>query len=203
MLPITGKKLQKHYVILNQQERKAIISRQIKAEAAAAGGEPMDNEELLDEITYLVEYPTAFYGSFDPSYLEVPSEVLTTSMIEHQRYFPVFDQAGKLLPGFIGVNNGTASNIDVVRAGNERVLKARLEDALFFWKEDLKKDWDQVVEKLDSVLFHERLGTVRDKVTRLQKNAAAIAKQIGGVEMTIIDAGSFSVQSGPVKQYGI
>jgi glycyl-tRNA synthetase beta chain len=184
-------KLQKHYVILNQQERKAIISRQIKAEAAAAGGEPMDNEELLDEITYLVEYPTAFYGSFDPSYLEVPSEVLTTSMIEHQRYFPVFDQAGKLLPGFIGVNNGTASNIDVVRAGNERVLKARLEDALFFWKEDLKKDWDQVVEKLDSVLFHERLGTVRDKVTRLQKNAAAIAKQIGGVEMTIIDRAAF------------
>lgn len=183
--------LQEHYVILNQQERKEIIYRQIKDVAAKAGGEPMENEELLDEITYLVEYPTAFYGSFDPSYLEVPPEVLTTSMIEHQRYFPVYNQAGQLLPGFIGVNNGTIDNIDIVRAGNERVLKARLEDALFFWKEDLKKNWDQVVGKLDSVLFHERLGTVREKVSRLQKNAASIAGQIGGIDLTMTDRAAF------------
>lgn len=184
-------KLQENYVILNQHERKEMISRQIKAVAAAAGGIPIENEDLLNEITYLVEYPTAFYGSFDPAYLEVPPEVLTTSMIEHQRYFPVFDQEDNLLPGFIGVNNGTASNIDIVRAGNERVLKARLEDALFFWREDLKRDWDQVVEKLDAVLFHERLGTVREKVARLQKNAVAIARQFGLVDMTQVDRAAY------------
>lgn len=180
-------KLQENYVILNQQERKDMISRQIKAVAAASGGEPMESEALLDEITYLVEYPTAFYGSFDPDYLEVPTEVLTTSMIEHQRYFPLFDQEGKLLPGFIGVSNGTTDNIDTVRAGNERVLKARLEDALFFWREDLNRDWDQVADQLESVLFHERLGTVAEKVIRLQNNSTAIAEQIGGMDMKAVE----------------
>ncbi|NLB53573.1 MAG: glycine--tRNA ligase subunit beta [Syntrophomonadaceae bacterium] len=183
--------LKQNFVILNQQERKEVISRQIKAVAAEVGGEPMDNENLLDEITYLVEYPTAFYGSFNPSYLEVPQEVLTTSMIEHQRYFPVFDKEGKLMPGFIGVNNGTADNLDFVRAGNERVLKARLEDALFFWNEDLKKNWDEVVEKLDSVLFHEKLGSVRKKVSRLQMNTAFIAGQMKGIDYKLADRAAF------------
>ena len=96
----------------------------------------MENEDLLNEVTFLLEYPTAFYGEFSPSYLEVPPEVLTTSMIEHQRYFPVFDKNNNLLPGFIGVRNGTDYCLDIVKAGNERVLKARLEDALFFWNED-------------------------------------------------------------------
>lgn len=183
--------LKAHYVILNQQERKETIFKQIQTVAAEVGGEPMDNEKLLDEVTYLVEYPTAFFGSFNPSYLEVPPEVLTTSMIEHQRYFPVFNQAGKLMPGFIGVSNGTSDNIDVVRAGNERVLKARLEDALFFWNEDLKKNWDEVVEKLDSVLFHEQLGTVRDKVSRLQKNVALIAGQSSKIDLVLANRAAY------------
>ena len=184
-------KLQENYVVLNQLERKDMISRQIKAVAATGGGEAMENDALLNEVTYLVEYPTAFHGHFDPDYLEVPPEVLTTSMIEHQRYFPIFNKAGKLLPGFIGNSNGTADNIDTVRAGNERVLKARLEDALFFWREDLKKDWDQIAGQLDAVLFHERLGTVGEKVIRLQKNAVSIAGQIGGIDLAAVERAAF------------
>lgn len=186
-----GEKLQENYVVLNQLERKDMISRQIKAVAATGGGEAMENDALLNEVTYLVEYPTAFHGHFDPDYLEVPPEVLTTSMIEHQRYFPIFNKAGKLLPGFIGISNGTADNIDTVRAGNERVLKARLEDALFFWREDLKKDWDQIAGQLDAVLFHERLGTVGEKVIRLQKNAVSIAGQIGGIDLAAVERAAF------------
>lgn len=184
-------KLQENYVVLNQLERKDMISRQIKAVAATGGGEAMENDALLNEVTYLVEYPTAFHGHFDPDYLEVPPEVLTTSMIEHQRYFPIFNKEGKLLPGFIGISNGTADNIDTVRAGNERVLKARLEDALFFWREDLKKDWDQIAGQLDAVLFHERLGTVGEKVIRLQKNAVSIAGQIGGIDIAAVERAAF------------
>ena len=136
----------------------------------------MENEDLLEEITYLIEYPTAFYGQFSPSYLEVPPEVLTTSMIEHQRYFPVFDNQGQLMSGFIGVRNGTDYSLDVVRAGNERVLKARLEDALFFWNEDTRRPLVDMAAGLKEVLFHERLGSIMDKVERLQTLAVAIGE---------------------------
>ncbi|HHV15673.1 MAG TPA: glycine--tRNA ligase subunit beta, partial [Gelria sp.] len=152
----------------------------------AAGGRPMENEKLLEEITYLLEYPTAFYGHFYPSYLEVPAEVLTTSMIEHQRYFPVFDNQGQLLPGFIGVRNGTDDNLDIVRAGNERVLKARLEDALFFWNEDLRKPLEEMATGLKDVLFHERLGSIMDKIERLQTLAGVISEACGLSDITTL-----------------
>ncbi len=168
--------LRENYVILNQEERKELIRKQVFNVAAAAGGRPMENEDLLEEITYLLEYPTAFYGSFSPSYLEVPPEVLTTSMIEHQRYFPVFDNQGQLMPGFIGVRNGTDYCLDIVRAGNERVLKARLEDALFFWNEDTRRPLVDMVAGLKEVLFHERLGSIMDKVERLKTLAVAIGE---------------------------
>ena len=168
--------LRENYVILDQEERKALIRKQVLDVAAAAGGRPMENEDLLEEITYLLEYPTAFYGQFSPSYLEVPPEVLTTSMIEHQRYFPVFDNQGQLMPGFIGVRNGTYYSLDVVRAGNERVLKARLEDALFFWNEDTRRPLVDMAAGLTEVLFHERLGSIMDKVERLQTLAVAIGE---------------------------
>jgi glycyl-tRNA synthetase beta chain len=168
--------LRENYVILDQEERKELIRKQVLDVAAAAGGRPMENEDLLEEITYLLEYPTAFYGQFSPSYLEVPPEVLTTSMIEHQRYFPVFDNQGQLMPGFIGVRNGTDYSLDVVRAGNERVLKARLEDALFFWNEDTRKPLVDMVAGLKEVLFHERLGSIMDKAERLQTLAVAIGE---------------------------
>jgi len=168
--------LRENYVILDQEERKALIRKQVLDVAAAAGGRPMENGDLLEEITYLLEYPTAFYGQFSPSYLEVPPEVLTTSMIEHQRYFPVFDNQRQLMPGFIGVRNGTYYSLDVVRAGNERVLKARLEDALFFWNEDTRRPLVDMAAGLTEVLFHERLGSIMDKVERLQTLAVAIGE---------------------------
>ena len=178
--------LRENYVILNQEERKELIRKQVLDAAAAAGGRPMENEKLLEEITYLLEYPTAFYGRFSPSYLEVPAEVLTTSMIEHQRYFPVFDNQGQLLPGFIGVRNGTDDNLDIVRAGNERVLKARLEDALFFWNEDLRKPLEEMATGLKDVLFHERLGSIMDKIERLQTLAGVISEACGLSDITTL-----------------
>lgn len=168
--------LRENYVILDQEARKELIRKQVLDVADAAGGHPMENEDLLEEINYLLEYPTAFYGQFSPSYLQVPPEVLTTSMIEHQRYFPVFDNQGNLMSGFIGVRNGTDYSLDTVRAGNERVLKARLEDALFFWNEDNRKPLVDMVNGLKEVLFHERLGSIMDKVERLQTLAVAIGE---------------------------
>ncbi len=160
-----------NYVVLDQHKRKELIRKQIKLIAAELDAVPMDNEDLLEEVTYLVEYPTAFYGEFSATYLAVPKEVLTTSMIAHQRYFPLFDKKGELINKFIGVSNGTAENIEVVRAGNERVLKARLEDALFFWQEDTKVDLANMALKLGDVLYHEKLGTVLDKVKRIERLA--------------------------------
>ncbi len=160
--------LEADYVILDQNRRSQMIWQQVKEVARAAGGTPMENADLLEEVNYLVEYPTAFWGAFSPAYLDVPPEVLTTSMIEHQRYFPVFDDEGRLRPGFIGVRNGTDFDLETVVAGNQRVLKARLEDALFFWREDTKKPIEEFVPGLSNVMFHERLGSVLDKVGRLQ-----------------------------------
>lgn len=171
--------LEKNYVILDQDKRRELIWQQVQKVAADQKGKAMENKELLEEINYLVEYPTAFFGSFSPSYLEVPPEVLTTSMIEHQRYFPVFDSQGKLLPGFIGVRNGTDFSLDKVRSGNERVIKARLEDALFFWKEDTKKSLDDMAAGFKDVLFHERLGSLQDKVNRLKKLAVFLGRVAG------------------------
>lgn len=168
-------KLRDNFVILDQTERQALIWQQVQEVAARAGGHAMENEDLLEEVTYLVEYPTAFFGKFSSSYLEVPPEVLTTSMIEHQRYFPVYGDSGDLLPGFIGVKNGRDYSMDLVIAGNERVIKARLEDALFFWREDGKKPLESMVPGFESVMFHERLGTLMDKVNRLEQ----IAEQLG------------------------
>lgn len=171
------KLLASHYVIVDQEKRKEMIWKQVQSVADEAGGRAYENEELLNEVNYLVEYPTAFYGEFSPSYLDVPVEVLTTTMIENQRYFPVFDEKGKLLSGFIGVRNGTDYCLDTVKAGNERVLKARLEDALFFWNEDTKKPLQEMVPSLETVMFHEKLGSVRKKVERLQSVAAFIGKE--------------------------
>lgn len=170
--------LKENYVIVDQDVRRELIWQQVQDVAKSVGGTAHPDEDLLEQLCYLVEYPTAFYGEFSPSYLEVPVEVLTTSMIENQKYFPVFGPDEKLLPGFIGVRNGTDFSMDVVRAGNQRVIKARLEDALFFWKEDTKKKLETYTEKFAAVTFHEKLGTLEAKVQRLQKLAVEIGKML-------------------------
>jgi len=172
------KTLRERYVIVDQEERKELIWNQVQRVASQVGGQAMENEDLLDEVTFLLEYPTAFYGGFSPSYLDVPPEVLTTSMIAHQRYFPVFDSSHKLMPGFIGIRNGTDYSLDLVRAGNQRVLKARLEDALFFWKEDTAKGLAAFIPGLSNILFHEKLGSVLEKVERLRNLAVYIGSRL-------------------------
>lgn len=161
--------LEAHYVIADQVRRREMIWVQVQAVAAQEGGKVERDEDLLEEVTYLLEYPTAFCGSFPEKFLVLPPEVLITTMREHQRYFPVHDQEGKLMARFIAVRNGTAEHIDVVREGNEKVLVARLADARFFFEEDMKHPLVQQVNKLEKIVFQESLGMMYGKVQRIQK----------------------------------
>lgn len=166
-------KLEENFVILDQDKRKEMIRKQCIEVAKSLGGEVEFDEDLLEEVTYLVEYPTAFYGEFNEDYVKLPKEVVTTPMQQHQRYFPVVKD-GKLLPNFIAVRNGNDYRIDKVKAGNEKVLVARLEDALFFYKEDTKKSLESYIEKLKSVVFQAKLGTVYDKTLRIENLSSNI-----------------------------
>lgn len=160
--------LEKGFVIVDQNRRRQMIWEQVQNLAEEIGGRVEPDEELLEEVTYLVEYPTALVGSFAEEYLQLPEEVLITPMREHQRYFPVRDREGRLLNRFITVRNGTSDHLEIVREGNEKVLRARLADAKFFYQEDLKYRLADKVEKLKEIVFQERLGTVWDKVERLK-----------------------------------
>lgn len=164
-------KLEENFVILDQNKRKKIIEKQINEVAQSLGGKIEAEDGLLDEVTYLVEYPTAFYGEFAKEYADLPKEVVKTPMQAHQRYFPVVDGSGKLLANFVAVRNGGDYMIENVKKGNEKVLEARLADALFFFDEDRKKTLDDYREKLSTVVFQEKLGTLLDKSNRIHKIA--------------------------------
>lgn len=172
-------KLEENYVILDQAKRKAIIRDQIDKVAASINGRVDMDEDLLEEVTYIVEYPTAFYGEFDKEYASLPKEVVKTPMKAHQRYFPVVDDKGDLLANFIAVRNGNDYKIENVKKGNEKVLEARLADALFFFREDRKKALVDYRPQLDTVVFQEKLGTLLDKSERLYKLAGRLADEIG------------------------
>ena len=174
-------KLDKNFVVLDQHKRKEMIREQAVEVAKYLGGEVELDEDLLEEITFLVEYPTAFYGEFDEEYVKLPKEVVTTPMKEHQRYFPVLKD-GKLLPNFIAVRNGDSNRIDLVKAGNEKVLRARLADALFFYHEDTKKPLESFVDKLQTVVFQAKLGTVYDKTLRIEKLSQVILNELNMTE---------------------
>lgn len=177
------------YVVVNQAERKeAIVSQIKKLEEENDWVIPID-EELLEEVTNLVEYPTALYGTFEESFLELPTEVLITSMKEHQRYFPVKSKEGKLLPFFVTVRNGDHQHLDKVARGNEKVLRARLADANFFYKEDQKLVIDDLLKKLEAIVYHEEIGTLAEKVSRVRKIASGLAVQLqlSGEEQIDID----------------
>lgn len=176
------KELAKNYVILDQNVRKEGIKAQAEEVAKSLGGVVEIDEDLLEEITYLVEYPTAFYGEFNEDYVKLPKEVVTTPMKEHQRYFPV-SKDGKLLPYFIAVRNGDKNRLDLVKAGNEKVLEARLADALFFYNEDIKKPLESFVENLKTVVFQAKLGTVYDKTLRIEKLSQKIIEVLGEKEI--------------------
>lgn len=168
-----------NYVMVDQEVRRRVIREQVEKIAISQGGTATIDEDLLEEVVYLVEYPTALCGKFDPKYLSLPPEAIITPMREHQRYFPVFSEEGKLLPVFITVRNGNADHIDIVRHGNERVLKARLADAQFFYEEDKKIKLIDRLDKLKTIVFQEGLGTLHDKTNRIKALAVAIAGAIG------------------------
>lgn len=174
-------------IIVDQNERCEMIRQQIAEVAAANGGQAEVNEDLLEEVLYLVEYPTALCGKFDEKYLALPAEAVITPMRDHQRYFPVLKD-GQLLPLFITIRNGGKEHLETVQHGNERVLRARLEDAQFFFDEDRKNTLEQHGEKLKTVVFQDGLGTIYDKALRLEVLAGYIADAIGANEQDKKDA---------------
>lgn len=160
-----------NFVMVDQDERRALILQQIKDLAAQNGGEAEINEDLLEEVNYLVEWPTALCGKFEEKFLSLPKECIITPMREHQRYFSVLDEDGNLLNKFITVRNGGSEHLDIVTHGNERVLRARLSDAEFFFNEDRATKLEDRLEKLKTVSFQEGLGNMYDKSERLVKMA--------------------------------
>ncbi|MGO0123047.1 glycine--tRNA ligase subunit beta [Desulfothermobacter acidiphilus] len=176
--------LREHYVVLDPEERKKSILSQLEKLAEQEGGETQADPELLEEVANLVEYATAFCGSFDPVFLQLPEAVLVTTMREHQRYFPLRDRQGKLLPRFLAVHSSSPGSTDSIKKGNERVLKARLADAAFFYREDQARPLADRVEGLKRVGFMEGLGTLYDKTLRLRELAAYLAQELGVDEGT-------------------
>lgn len=170
--PSEYKRLMKeNFVITDPEERKEMILAGIASVEKELGAKVEVDPDLLEENVHLNEYPVVFYGSFDKEFLEIPEEVLVLSMAKNQRYFPVRDKDGRLMANFVGVSNNIAKDMNVVREGNERVLRARLYDAAFFWKEDLQKSLDDLAAELRSVTYQEQLGSVYDKVQRTKKLA--------------------------------
>ncbi|KAF1682019.1 glycine--tRNA ligase subunit beta [Veillonella sp. R32] len=161
------KNLEANFVIVDQDVRRDMITKQLKELAATKEATIVWDEDLLEEVLYLVEYPTALCGTFDESYLNLPDAAVITPMKDHQRYFPLVTKEGKLLPMFLTVRNGDAKSLDVVAAGNERVLRARLDDAKFFFNEDRKKSLADRSEGLTKIVFQEGLGNLADKTERL------------------------------------
>ncbi|MCU0590151.1 MAG: glycine--tRNA ligase subunit beta [Desulfobacterales bacterium] len=175
--------LQSGFVVVDAVERRKLIANQADQAAATAGGSVLPDADLLDINTYLVEYPAVAIGRFADEFLELPAEVLITAMREHQKYFAVTDTTGALLPRFIAVNNTPVKDMAVVVRGHERVLRARLEDAKFFYRSDKAVPLDRQVEKLRNVLFQAQLGSVYDKVCRVRALARTVAEQSGGDEV--------------------
>ena len=172
------KALAEQYVIVNQDERKALVRKQIEELAAKNNWIIPIDEDLLEEVSSILEYPTAFAGTFDEKYLVVPEPVLVTSMKEHQRYFVVYNQEKQLLPFFVSVRNGNDYMIENVAKGNQKVLTARLEDALFFYEEDLKIPMTTFLKKLETLNFHAKIGSMTEKMDRVQLLVGRIAKEL-------------------------
>ena len=167
--------MRENFVMVDQDARRELIRQQVTDLAIAEGGHAEIKEDLLEEVNYLVEWPTALCGKFEESFLSLPKECIITPMREHQRYFPVLNEDGSLMNKFITVRNGGSEHLEVVAHGNERVLRARLSDAEFFFNEDRKQTLEARLEKLKTVSFQEGLGNMYDKSQRLVKAANMIA----------------------------
>ena len=171
--------LKENFVMVDQDARRELISKQLHDMAASKNASIVWDDDLLEEINYLVEWPTALCGGFEESYLALPDAAIITPMKDHQRYFPLVDQNGKLLPMFLTVRNGSNHSIEVVQAGNERVLRARLDDAKFFFNEDRKKPLIDRQDGLTKIVFQEGLGNLADKTERLLKLGRVFGEECG------------------------
>ena len=171
--------LKENFVMVDQDARRELISKQLHNIAASKNASIVWDDDLLEEINYLVEWPTALCGGFEESYLALPDAAIITPMKDHQRYFPLVDQDGKLLQMFLTVRNGSDHSIEVVQAGNERVLRARLDDAKFFFNEDRKKPLIDRQDGLTKIVFQEGLGNLADKTERLLKLGRVFGEECG------------------------
>ncbi|MDJ0880316.1 MAG: glycine--tRNA ligase subunit beta [Gammaproteobacteria bacterium] len=167
------------YVVPSFEKRRAMILQQVEAAAAALGGTVKIDEDLLDEVTALVEWPKAISGRFDKEFLAVPSEALVTTMQDNQKYFAIFDQSGKLMPHFITIANIDSKKPELVSLGNERVIRPRFADAKFFWEQDKKTSLSSRLQSLETVVFQHQLGTIGDKVIRIRALAGYMAETLG------------------------
>lgn len=183
---------EKGSVVADFNERKALILAKAQEKATALGGVADIEEDLLDEVTSLVEYPNVLAAKFEERFLAVPAEALVYTMKGDQKYFPIYDKEGKLLPHFIFVSNINPEDPSKIIEGNEKVVRPRLTDAEFFFKTDLKQRLEDQLPRLETVLFQQQLGTLRDKTARIEQLAGEIAKQIGADETKAKRAGLLS-----------
>lgn len=170
--------LENNYVIVDQDERRRIIKEGLSRLAASITGHVIEDEELIETVTHLVEYPVPVLCQFQDEYLRLPRELLITVMKDHQKYFAIEDEEGRLKNHFIVVSNTKEANSDVIRKGAERVIKARFEDAVFYYEEDLKSPLSSHIEALKRVIFHERLGSLYDKTERVSKVASRLSEML-------------------------
>ncbi|HDR1868754.1 TPA: glycine--tRNA ligase subunit beta [Pasteurella multocida] len=183
---------EKGSVVADFNERKALILAKSQEKATALGGVADIEDDLLDEVTSLVEYPNVLAAKFEERFLAVPAEALVYTMKGDQKYFPIYDKDGKLLPHFIFVSNINPDDPSKIIEGNEKVVRPRLTDAEFFFKTDLKQRLEDQLPRLETVLFQQQLGTLRDKTARIEQLAGEIAKQIGADEAKAKRAGLLS-----------
>ncbi|MEM7016470.1 MAG: glycine--tRNA ligase subunit beta [Pseudomonadota bacterium] len=188
----TEKLLDPGYVMTSFAERRERIRQATEGVAASLNATAVIDEDLLDEVTALVEWPVAVAGGFEEDFLDVPQEALIAAMKEHQKYFHMVDQNGTLLPRFITISNIDSTDVDAVRTGNERVIRPRLSDAMFFWTQDKAKTLEQRLDSLKTVTYEKRLGSLYDKSKRIARLTGKIAKDLGLDEIIGIRAGQLS-----------
>ena len=173
------KQLVDRHIVADREERRALIAEQVAELALGVGGHIPDDPALLDEVTNLVEQPTPLLGHFEETYLRLPADVLIAVMKKHQRYFPVAGDDGQLLPYFVAVRNGGEEHLDIVRHGNEEVIRARFADADYFYREDTQKPLEEFLPRLGTLTFQEQLGSMLDKTRRLEELVVQLAEKVG------------------------
>ncbi len=173
------KALEEHFVVFDQERRRSIVSKALEELSGSAGGIPVEDRELLETVVYLVEYPEAVLCSFPEEYLKLPKELLITVMRDHQKYFAIQDDSGELKNSFIVISNTIKENSNAVREGAERVIKARFEDARFYYEDDLKIPLEDRLEELKGIVYQEKLGSLYDKTERIKKISLKLSEKTG------------------------